>query len=67
MSFGPSLHDLHIRSAGFADRIFRGEDPAMLPIELPTRMELVIDNRTAEAPGLEFPPMLVARADEVIT
>jgi len=66
MSFGPSLYDLHIRSASFVDRIFRGEDPAMLPVELPTRMEFVINKRTADALGLEFPSMLMAQADEII-
>ena len=66
MSFGPSLHDLHIRSAAFVDRIFRGEDPAVVPIELPTRMELVLNRKTAEALGLEFSPMLATQADEVI-
>jgi ABC-type uncharacterized transport system substrate-binding protein len=48
MSFGPSLHDLHIRSAVFVDRILNGTDPAHLPIELPTRMELVINMKTAK-------------------
>ena len=66
MSFGPSLGDLHIRSAAFVDRIFRGEDPAMLPIELPTKMELIINKRTADDLGLEITPMLAAQADGVI-
>jgi putative ABC transport system substrate-binding protein len=66
MSFGPSLHDLHVRSAAFVDRIFQGGDPAMLPIELLTRMELIINSKTAEALGVAFPPLAAAQADEVI-
>jgi putative tryptophan/tyrosine transport system substrate-binding protein len=66
MSFGPCLHDLHVRCAAFVDRIFRGGDPAMLPIELPTRMELIINSKTAEALGVAFPPLVAAQADEVI-
>jgi putative tryptophan/tyrosine transport system substrate-binding protein len=66
VSYGPSLVVLERRAADYVDMIFRGKNPADLPVEQPTRFEMVIDMKTAKALGLTIPQSVILRADEVI-
>ena len=66
MSYAPNLVEQFRRAAGYVDRTLKGEKAADLPVQAPTKYELVMNLRTAKALGINVPPTLLARADEVI-
>jgi putative ABC transport system substrate-binding protein len=66
LSYGPDQADTYRRAASYVDRILRGEKPAELPVQLPTKFEMVVNRKTATALGLAIPPSILLRATEVI-
>jgi putative ABC transport system substrate-binding protein len=66
LSYGPDLVDLYRRAATYVDRILRGAKPEDLPVQFPTKFEMVVNRKTATALGLEVPLSILVRADEVI-
>jgi putative ABC transport system substrate-binding protein len=66
LSYGPDRVDTFRRAASYVDRILRGEKPGDLPVQFPTKFEMIVNRKTATALGLEIPPSILLRADEVI-
>jgi len=66
IAYGPNLAQIYRRSATYVDKILEGAKPADLPVEQPVRFELLVNLKTAKALGVDVPPTLIARADEVI-
>ena len=66
MSYGTDVVEVFRRAAAYVDRILRGASPGELPVQAPTKYDLVINLKTAKSLGLDVPPSLIARADEVI-
>jgi putative ABC transport system substrate-binding protein len=66
LSYGVDIVDTFRRAATYVDRILRGAKPAELPVQMPTKFEMVLNLKTAKALGLEIPPSIMLRADEVI-
>jgi putative ABC transport system substrate-binding protein len=66
LSYGPDQVDIWRRTASYVDRILRGEKPGDLPVQLPTKLEMVVNLKTAKALGLAVPPSILLRADEQI-
>ena len=66
LSYGPDFVDHYRRAASYVDRILRGEKPGDLPVQLPTKFEMVVNRKTDKALGLEIPLSILVRADEVI-
>jgi len=66
ISYGPRIADQYRRGAGYVDRILKGDKPADLPVQVPTKYELVVNLKTAKTLDIDAPPALLARADEVI-
>jgi putative ABC transport system substrate-binding protein len=66
ISYGPDFLDQYRQAAGYVDRVLKGEKPAEMPVQAPTKYELLVNLKTAKALGLAMPPAVLGRADEVI-